>query len=220
MDIFQTKIDDNLRVLISIYYSFFIAFQNQIDLLYFVAIIFTLFFVEFELKTILKRILKVNIFILFTSFTIAIFHNSIEFATLIFLRANLIAIFTILLFNQFDSFRLYLALKPILPNRLSLTLFFSVKYIEILQRESLKLKESLKLRNFQPKVNIFTFKTYAYLFGTLIIKSFDRIEKFEETLKLRCHKLSIKSHLNLNFKSVDYLFIVVIFSTTILGFIF
>jgi len=47
------------------------------------------------------------------------------------------------------------------------------------------LTNSLKIRGFKPSTNLFTYKTYAYLVGILIIKSYDRATRVIKAMLCR-----------------------------------
>ena len=97
-----------------------------------------------------------NLFIGIT-FLILLLEGKDQLAWLVFVRANLILWFT--LSFDFDGFKLYGGLQNLkVSNKLSLLLFFTVKYIDVLFESALRFKEVMKLRGFKPSFNKRTFK--------------------------------------------------------------
>ena len=60
------------------------------------------------------------------------------------------------------------------PEKLVNLFFFSFRYIHVIQEEYVRLSNALKIRCFRPKSNVHTYKTYAYLLGMLLLRSYDR----------------------------------------------
>jgi cobalt/nickel transport system permease protein len=62
------------------------------------------------------------------------------------------------------------------------------------------------IRCFRPKTNLHTYKTYAYLVGMLIVKSYDRSQKIYDAMLCRgfAGKFPIISHFEL--KKADLFF--------------
>ncbi|MBW1679214.1 MAG: cobalt ECF transporter T component CbiQ, partial [Deltaproteobacteria bacterium] len=51
-----------------------------------------------------------------------------------------------------------------------------------------KLANAMKIRCFHPRTDIHTYKTYAYLLGMLLIKSYDRSERVHQAMICRGFK--------------------------------
>lgn len=170
-------------------YSLLIAFRTEITVL---DAVFAFFLAAVSLRLGVKpfvRLLRLNLVIVFISFTIVLFHNDISFALLIFLRANLILSANLLLFAEHGSMGIYYGFHSLrFPDKFTSLLFFVIKYIEILGIEYKKMRDSLRLRCFNPRTNIFTYKTYGYLVGMLFVKSMERAKALHHAMLLRGFK--------------------------------
>jgi cobalt/nickel transport system permease protein len=60
------------------------------------------------------------------------------------------------------------------PEKLVVALFFCVRYIEVIHGEHRRLVEAMKIRGFRPRMNLHTYRAYANLLGTLLVRSYDR----------------------------------------------
>lgn len=132
------------------------------------------------------RILKLNLMILFICATVYLFGDDARHALLIFLRYNLIVCATAAMFCGMNSTDFYYGFYTLrLPHKFTVLLFFAVKYIEIIGNEYEKMRNSLKVRNFRPKTDAFTYRTLAYLLGMLLVRSMDRAQALTQAMKMR-----------------------------------
>ncbi len=141
-------------------------------------------------KVLAKRFFIINFFILFmwailpwttpgtALFSIGPIHISKEgvfLSLLITLKCNSIMAFNITLLSTSTIFSIAHALNHLkVPSTLVQLLFFSWRYLHVLEEEYTKLKRAAILRGFRPKANLFTYKTYGYLLGSLFIRTYDR----------------------------------------------
>jgi cobalt/nickel transport system permease protein len=180
----KKRLDDSIAIIAIFLYSFFIAFITEPEAVLALPLIVQFFIVRPEIKALVKRVLKVNILIVITVL-ILLYEKRYDLALLVFVRANLILTFTMM--QDFDSFRLYRALNNLRAStKFSMILFFTAKYIEIIVIEANKLKDSIFLRNFRAKFNLYSFEVYGNLFAMLIIKTFAKIKITEELILIRC----------------------------------
>ena len=75
--------------------------------------------------------------------------------------------------------------KTGLPSRLCYLLLFSYRYIFVIEQEFRRLQRAAKMRNFIPKTNIHTYRTYGYLFGMTLVKSWDQAHRVHQAMILR-----------------------------------
>lgn len=92
------------------------------------------------------------------------------------------------------------------PQKFISALYFTVKLIFELNLELKNIKLSLKARNFKPKTDIFTYKTYGNIFGILFLKMILKSNSLKETLLLR----GFKNQIFLNYDSKIYLYDIVL----------
>jgi len=209
----KRELDYSIGVVSLFIYSFFVATTKSIEPLLLIPIIVQALILKIDFKVVFKKVLKVNIFI-FITFLILLLEGNTELAILVFVRANLILWFT-LSFN-FDGFKLYKGLTNLkVSNKFSLILFFTVKYIEVLFTSILRIKEVLKLRGFQGKFNIKTFKTYGDIFAFMIFTSVSKMQMVHDVIHLRCKDDRLLPARKIKIKVNELLLI-----TSILGVIF
>jgi cobalt/nickel transport system permease protein len=71
------------------------------------------------------------------------------------------------------------------PDKLTHLLLFTVRYLDVLHREYLRLAAAMKVRAFQPRMSRHTYRTYGYLVGMLLVRSLDRSERIVAAMKCR-----------------------------------
>ncbi len=173
----------------AVIYSLLIAFRTEINAF---DALFAVFLGAVSLKSGLRpffRLLRLNIVILFICATVLIFHNDTSFALLIFLRANLILSANLLLFAPHGTMGIYYGFCGLkFPDRFTVFLFFVIKYTEILGAEYKKMRDSLRIRCFNPGTNLFTYKTFGYLVGMLFVKSMEKAKSLHHAMQLRGFK--------------------------------
>ncbi len=160
----------------------------------------------------LKRLIKLNGFVLFVCAGIYFFHKDFRTAETIFIRSNLIIFFNLLIFNNYIPFDVYRGIiKLPIPRKLKILFLFFIKFIEIFQREYSKLLDALKIRGFKPKTNIFTYKSYAYILAILFAKTLKKAKNLYNAIELRGFKGTIYSFYNDSIKLNDIFLIIAIF---------
>ncbi len=71
------------------------------------------------------------------------------------------------------------------PRKLAHLLLFTVRYLDVLEREYRRLRAAMKVRSFRPRMNRHTYRAYGYLVGMLLVRSFDRSERVLAAMKCR-----------------------------------
>lgn len=135
----------------------------------------------YKLLAVLRTLATLNLFILLVMFFM-LFNSSYLDIALLFCRYNLIMLFSLLLFYKEDAFYLAYGLQRF--GKLSLLLFFTLKFfIELNTLREQKLA-ALRLRSFSPRL-MPRLKAYAYLIVSLILESKTMSENMSVTLRLR-----------------------------------
>lgn len=107
-------------------------------------------------------------------------------AATISLKANAIILATIALLGTSEVFSLAHALVHLrVPDKLVHLFFFFYRYISVLHEEYTTLKRAMQVRAFTPKTNVHTYKTYAYLVGMLIVRSFEHSQRIYQAMLCR-----------------------------------
>ncbi|UWP93999.1 cobalt ECF transporter T component CbiQ (plasmid) [Aliiroseovarius crassostreae] len=71
------------------------------------------------------------------------------------------------------------------PARLVHLMMFTIRYIEVLREEYLRLRVSMKLRGFRPGTNWHTYRSYGYLVGMMLVRAIERSERILAAMKCR-----------------------------------
>jgi cobalt/nickel transport system permease protein len=112
--------------------------------------------------------------------------EGIRLATLITLKTNCIVLSLIALLGTSRIASLGHALEGLhFSKRLCFLLLFSYRYIFVIYQEYQKLNRAAGLRCFVPATNIHTYRTYGYLFGMTLVRSWNRATRVHHAMLLR-----------------------------------
>lgn len=172
--------------LVSIFiYSFGLSFITSSYLSIFIAPLMLVVIQKKAVIPVLKKLIFLNIFIIIMSLSATI-HQDYEYALLIFLRANALIFFTLLIFYDKTLFDIATSLQTLkFPDKLVSLFFFVSKFIIIIKEEFLTTKKAMVIRNFKSKSNIFSYQVYANIVGIMVVKCFDRADKLKSSIILR-----------------------------------
>jgi len=107
-------------------------------------------------------------------------------AAKIALKGNAIILALMVLLGTLETTVLGHALSHLrVPDKLAHLLLFTVRYLDVLHREYLRLAAAVKVRGFRPRMDAHTYRTYGYLVGMLLVRSFDRSERIVAAMKCR-----------------------------------
>ncbi|MDP2698000.1 cobalt ECF transporter T component CbiQ [Thalassospira sp.] len=123
---------------------------------------------------------------LFTIFGFVASYEGFLRAILIALKANAVIFMVLALLGSLDAVTLGRALESLrIPNKLVQLFLFTVRYIDVLHREYLRLRLAMRARAFKLRSNMHTWRTIGYLFGMLLVRSYDRSERILAAMKCR-----------------------------------
>lgn len=152
-------------------------------------------------RKVAKRLLAANSFTIFLWLTLPLTYggsdqlllgsltlsrSGINLAALITLKTNVIVLAIVGLLGTSRIAGIGHALEALrVPKRLCFLLLFSYRYIFVIYQEYQRLVRAAKLRCFSPKTNIHTYRTYGYLFGMTLIRSWNRSFRVHQAMLLR-----------------------------------
>uniref|UniRef100_A0A7V4E3B0 Energy-coupling factor transporter transmembrane protein EcfT n=1 Tax=candidate division WOR-3 bacterium TaxID=2052148 RepID=A0A7V4E3B0_UNCW3 len=145
---------------------------------------------KISLKEFLKKIFRLNLFVGIFIFLLPFsFPQKIEgfyFAIKIILKANTLILFLLALIKPYQIISIFYALEKLKINKKLVALFFLIyRYLFLLKREWQKMENLLKVKNFIPKTDILTYKTYGYLLGNLFFRSYQASESLSYAMSLK-----------------------------------
>jgi cobalt/nickel transport system permease protein len=115
--------------------------------------------------------------------------QGIMLATLITIKANTIILALIALVATSPVFALGHAMNELrFPGKLVHLLLFTYRYLDVIQHEYSRLSKAMKVRGFVPKSNAHTYRSYAYLVGMLLVRSYERSERVYQAMLCRGFK--------------------------------
>ncbi len=184
-----------------------------------------LIFSRLNLRLVFWRLVLVNSFIAFLWITLPLTYpgealyvlgpvslsgQGIELAALISIKANAIILFFITLLATATVADLGHGLESLrMPKKLCLLLLFSYRYIFVVNQEYHRLLRAAKLRCFKPRTNLHTYRTYAYLFGMTLVKSWNRAERVGQAMMLRGFHGRFYSIQEKTITKVDLVFLII-----------
>ena len=71
------------------------------------------------------------------------------------------------------------------PEVLVHLLMFTIRYIEVLREEYLRLRGAMKVRGFRPGTNWHTYRSFGYLVGMMLVRAIERSERILGAMKCR-----------------------------------
>ncbi len=203
---FLKRCDPRVKILLAFWLAIVVALTYRFSVLAlaggFCALLLGLS--GFHPKELFKKLGLVNLFLILVVLTlpfttpgeglfrlgpISASKEGIIFALLVFLKSNLIILASLCLLSTSSIFSLAHALHHLkVPAKLVQLLFFTFRYLHVIQRESQRLFEAASLRGFNPRTNLFTYRTTAYLVGNLLVRSYDRSQRVYEAMLCRGFK--------------------------------
>lgn len=153
------------------------------------------------LRKVVARLLVVNSFIFFLWLVLPLTYpgdvvwelgplsatrQGLLFTGLITLKSNAIIIILIALVATVPVITLGQALQNLrLPDKLCHLLLFTYRYLYVFEEEYRRLVQAMKIRGFQPRTNLHTYRSYAYLAAMLLVRSYDRADRVFQAMLCR-----------------------------------
>lgn len=112
--------------------------------------------------------------------------DGIVYVALLMLRANAILLALICLVSTIPVFTLARALGDLkLSPKLIQLFFFTYRYLHVIHLEYERLRRTLQARGFRPKTDLHTYRSYAFLTGMLMVRSYDRSLRIRNAMLCR-----------------------------------
>jgi cobalt/nickel transport system permease protein len=152
-------------------------------------------------KQVIARLLVVNSFIFFLWLVLPLTYpgetvwqwgpltatrQGLLFTGLITLKSNAIIIGLIALIATVPVVTLGQAMHHLrFPDKLCHLLLFTYRYLYVFEQEFQRLVQAMKIRGFQPRTNLHTYRSYAYLAAMLLVRSYDRADRVYQAMRCR-----------------------------------
>jgi cobalt/nickel transport system permease protein len=107
-------------------------------------------------------------------------------ALIIVVRGNAILLILTVFIGTMEPHTFGHALSRLrVPEKLTMLLLFTIRYIAVLDREYRQLRRAMTMRSFRPTLNGHTLRTIGYLTGMLLVRALDRSERINEAMRCR-----------------------------------
>ncbi len=211
------EFDPRLKILVALIYSITVALLTSFPLLS-ISICFSLFLVlwaRLSFRTVFKRLLTVNSFVFFLWLVLPFSYDGRQLFSIgplvatypgiyqalrITIKSNAIILCLMALLSTSPTFMLVHALHHMkVPSKLVQLFFFTYRYIHVIYTEFVRLNTAMKVRSFTPRTDLHTYKTYAYLVGMLLVRSYERSKRIYQSML--CRGFDGKFHTLYHFES-------------------
>ena len=221
---FFHRLDPRVKIITAALFSLAVALTYELGILFVSAVsaLAMLFIARLSLKKVFWRLIMVNGFILvlwlflpfttpgktlFTLFGLEATVEGVDYAVLITIKSNTIIIACMALLSTCSIIKLVHAMHYLyVPNKLVHIFFFSYRYIHVINLEYLRLTNAMKVRCFISRNNLHTYKSFAYLIGMLILKSYERSRRVYNAMLCRGFKGKFYILERCEFQVSDWLF--------------
>jgi len=112
--------------------------------------------------------------------------EGVLYASQITVKCNAILLAMIALLATIPIFTLGRAMSQLyFPEKIIHLFLFTYRYIHVIFQEYRRLINAMRIRSFIPGTNLHTYRSYAYLLGMLLVKSYDRAERVHKAMLCR-----------------------------------
>ncbi|MEO0122725.1 MAG: cobalt ECF transporter T component CbiQ [candidate division WOR-3 bacterium] len=215
------RFDPRIKIIYAFVFSVVIALQNELipSLIGLLISIILVMLARIRLLEIINRLLIVDKFLLLLWLVLPLTYPGepllkilglkisqpgLLFTLLLTIKANAILLILISLIatsSIFDIVHSLLHLK--IPEKLVFLFFLIYRYLWVLNDEYEKIIRAAKARGFKLRNSIHTYKTIAYIVGSLLVKSYSRADNLYRAMVCRgfCGKFWLIDHFQ--FKTTD-----------------
>ena len=200
---FIHSLDPRVKIIVAILFSVVVAVSSNF-LALFPALAVSLFLIilaRLSMRRVFYRLLLVNGLILFLWLFLPFTHEGealftigplvgtkegVLYAIQITVKCNAILLAMIALLATIPVFTLGHAMNQLcFPDKIVHLFLFTYRYIHVIFQEYRRLINAMKMRGFVPGTNMHTYRSYAYLVGMLLVKSYDRAERIHRAMLCR-----------------------------------
>lgn len=202
-DSFLHRLDPRVKLIAAVILStvLAVAHENVVLLVGFGFSIFLALAARLPVRPMLRRLLGLNIFVLFvwlivpftspgtSRFDLGPLHatqEGLKLAWDISIKSNSILILLTALLATSAIHNLAHAMAHLrIPQKLVQIFYFTWRYLHEIGGEFNRLQQAMKIRCFTPRTNLHTYRSYGYLFSSLLLRSLDRAERVYDAMLLR-----------------------------------
>ncbi|CAK0767764.1 cobalt/nickel transport system permease protein [Azospirillaceae bacterium] len=126
------------------------------------------------------------------------------------LKANTVILALMSLVGSMESITLGQALHRLgVPENLVHLMFFTIRYIDVIRQEYLRLRAAMKARGFRPSNSRHCYRSFGYMVGMMLVRAFERSERILQAMKCRGFSGVIPILDDLRCKPLDFAFLMI-----------
>jgi cobalt/nickel transport system permease protein len=197
------RIDPRARIVVAVVFSLMAAEVHNFTALSIalVAALTASAFSGFSATTLTKRLLPLNALMLLLAILLPLSmpgkpivsigplcfsREGLLLAAKIAIKGNAIVLAILVLIGTMDVNTLGHALSHLrVPAGLSHLFLFTVRYLDVLHREYVRLRWAMRVRCFHPRMDWHTYRSFGNLLGMLLVRGYDRSERILDAMKCR-----------------------------------
>lgn len=220
------RLDPRAKVITAAAFSIVVALSDRFVALL-PSILFAVSFVflaRLSLKRVCLRLLMVNLLILmlwlslpftidgeilFSLGPLTATREGIERAVALTIKSNAIIMTLMVFIATMPVFALGRALRFFrVPEKIVHLLSFTYRYIHVINMEYSRLVNAVKIRGFDPGNNIHTYRTYAFIVGMVLLKSYERANRVRQAMLCRGFRGKFYDLNEFSFRALDWMVMV------------
>lgn len=130
--------------------------------------------------------------------------EGVLYAARITLKSNAIVLALIALVSTMPVYTTGRAMRALgVPEKIVFLLFFTYRYVHVIFREYERLVTAARIRGFHPRTNLHTYRTYAFLVGMLLVKSYERAQRVRAAMLCRGFQGRFHDLVDFRLKALD-----------------
>jgi cobalt/nickel transport system permease protein len=202
-DSFVHGLDPRVKIIVAIIFSLVVAVSSRFSALLpaLAMALILILLAKLPMGKVFHRLSLVNGLILFLWFLLPFTFQGetlfslgplvgtkegVLYASRITLKSNTILLAMIALLATTPISTLGHAMRKVhVPDKVIHLFLFTYRYIHVIFQEYRRLINAMRIRGFVPRTNIHTYRSYAYLVGVLLIRSYDRAERIYKAMLCR-----------------------------------
>jgi cobalt/nickel transport system permease protein len=224
---FLDKVDPRLKVAALFLWSILLAILHTRDAAIMGLIgslILGLFSGKIFSLTSVKRVLGVNVFLIFIwlfipfsfqdgdviyrIFGLSITKEGVDLSILVSLKALAITFGAAAIIGSSSIYTMLIGARALgVPEKIIAILLLMNRYIGVVGDEYSRLRNAMRIRGFVPKLSKHTLKSVANLCGMLLVRGFERADRVLAAMLSRGYNGRFWLKPNLKFKYIDFLFL-------------
>ncbi|MBN1833541.1 MAG: cobalt ECF transporter T component CbiQ [Deltaproteobacteria bacterium] len=217
------RLDPRAKVITAVAFSIVVALSDRFVALlpsFLIALSFV-FLAGLSLKRVCLRLLMVNLMILmiwlslpftingetlFSLGPLTATREGICRAAVLTVKSNAIILTLMAFIATMPVFTLGRALMYFhIPEKIVYLLSFTYRYIHVIHMEYSRLVNAIKIRGFDPRNNLHTYRTFAYIVGMLLLKSYERANRVRTAMLCRGFRGKFYDLNEFSFRALDWM---------------